>query len=536
MFVRGSVRCVSSVFPNFAGHPSLVQLGIRNPRVYRNLSVAELYEAALDSSLDHAIPYKMTSTGALAAYPGPPPPRPPGHKRIVSEASSENDVWWGPSNIPISTHSYDMNLSRCMDFMNYHPQLFVVDGFTGWHPSYRLPVRVICTEVHHALFATIMLIKPQPDEWETHFSKSPYLHIFQAGRYPANSLTTGVTTSATLDIHLGDRTLLIMGVQQIDEMKKALFSALHYFLPKRRLLPLHASATVGEMGDVTLMFGLSGSGKTVLSHRTTRRLICDDENCWGNDGIFSLEGGCLVGITRNNLRDVPSVALFGGLLENPVLDSDNNVEYADHSTVSYPVTFLPSAQIPCFGAHPKNLIMLVRDTFGVLPPVSKLTSNQALYHFIAGYNGTWANGKASADFSACFGTPFLVESPVMYADMLSTRISKHNTKCWLINSGWTGGAFGKGHRMTVDTTNRILNAIHSGQLNSAPTEKLDIFGLDFPVDVPGLNPDLQTPWKSWENVEEYKKSLQALAMEFKKQTRRYEDLTAEDVKAAGPKL
>lgn len=536
MFSRGSIRWVSRVLPNFTGHRSLLEMGIKNPTVYRNLSAAELYEIALDTSLGHSLPYQVASTGALSFCPGPPPPRPPGHKRIVSEPSCENDVWWGPANIPISTHSYDMNLSRTLDFMNYNQQLFVVDGFAGWHPVYKTPVRVICTEVHHALFASIMLIKPREEELDKYFSRSPYLHVLQAGRYPANSLTTGVDTPASLDIHLGDRTLLIMGVQQVDEMKKALFSALHYLLPKKRLLPLHASATMGEIGDVTLMFGLSGSGKTVLSHRTTRKLISDDENCWGNDGIFSLEGGCCVGITRNNLRDVPSVALFGGLLENSVLNSDREVEFAANSTVTYPVSFLKNAHLPCLGAHPKNLVLLVRDTYGVLPPVSKLSPSQALYHFIAGYNGAIESGKAKAEFSACFGKPFLVQSPVMYLDMLSERITKHGTKCWLINSGWTGGSYGSGHRMSVDTTHSILKAIHSGGLDQAPTSKLNIFGLDFPTEIPGLDPKLQTPWLSWPSQDEYEKSLRTLATEFKRNTRRYEDLMAEEVKAAGPQL
>lgn len=528
---------MSSVLPNFAGHPSLVQMGIRNSTVYRNLSPAELYEIALNDSLEHALPYQLANTGALAFCPGPPPPRPPGHKRIVSEPSCENDVWWGPANIPLSTHSYDMNLSRTLDFMNINHQLFVVDGFAGWHPVHKSPVRVVCTEAHHALFASIMLLKPKPEELDKYFSRSPYLHVLQAGRYPANSLTTGVDTPASLDIHLGDRTLVILGIQQVDEMKKALFSALHYLLPKKGLLPLHASATMGDSEDVTLMFGLSGSGKTVLSHRNnTRKLISDDENCWGNDGIFSLEGGCCVEVTRNNLRDVPSVALFGGLLENPSLNSDGGVDYADHCTVTYPISFLKNAQVPCLGAHPKNIVLLVRDTYGVLPPVSKLSPTQALYHFIAGYNGTTEGAKAKADFSACFGKPFLVQSPVMYADMLAERINKHHPKCWLINSGWAGGAYGQGHRMSVDTTLSILKAIHSGGLEHTPTSKLDLFGLDFPTEVPGLDPKMQTPWLSWSSRDDYNKSLRTLATEFKRSTRKYEDLTTEEVKAAGPQL
>lgn len=531
---------------------NLSHFGIRNRNIARNLSVAELYEIAAThiQPADHDTrPTVIGSTGAMCAYSGRKTGRTPKEKRIVKDHTTDKEIWWGDVNIPLEPESFKFLEERAIAYLNSRPRLYIVDGFAGWDPLYRIKVRVICTRAYHALFMRNMLIVPTPEEIAKDFSEEIDYHIFNAGEFPATTKIKGVTSDTSVSLNFSERKVVILGSQYAGEMKKGVFTIMHYLMPKRGILSLHASANEGENGDVTLLFGLSGTGKTTLSADPKRKLIGDDEHCWSPTGVFNIEGGCyakVIGLKKEKEPEIYNAIRFGSVLENVEFYDyhTREVNYYDTSItentrVSYPLEFIPGAKIPAIGNHPKNIIFLTCDAFGVLPPVSKLTHEQAMYHFISGYTAKVAGTEVGIKepqmtFSACFGEAFLPLHPVQYAEMLAEKMKKHSAHAWLINTGWSGGKYGVGKRMDLKVTRAIIDAIHSGELEKVPTQQLEVFGLHVPTSCPGVDSDVLLPINTWQNKDEYNATLKYLGMNFIKNFTKYQDKASAEIVAAGP--
>lgn len=523
---------------------SLADLGITSKSIVRNPSVAVLYELGLQYEVGTSI----TSTGALAAYSGEKTGRSPSDKRITDEETTRSDIWWGPVNTKLGEHSFMVNRERAIDYLNTRQRIFVIDGYAGWDPAHRIKVRVICARAYHALFMRNMLIRPTAQELESY--GTPDFVIINAGQFPANRYTEGMTSRTSIDLNFKRREFVILGTEYAGEMKKGVFTIMHYLMPKAGVLSLHSSANEGEEGDVTLFFGLSGTGKTTLSADPKRRLIGDDEHCWSETGVFNIEGGCYAkcdNLSREKEPEIFDAVRFGSILENVVYDpSTRVVKYEDLSITentrcSYPIEYIPNAKIPCLGGHPKNIVFLTCDGFGVLPPVSKLTTAQAMYHFISGYTskmpGTEQGVKEpTTTFSACFGQPFLVLHPVTYAKMLAERLEKHQANVYLVNTGWTGGKYRIGKRMPIKVSRAILDAIHSGELASTEYETQPIFNLRIPKHVTGVPDDILDPIKTWGSPTEFNQTLTNLAQRFNENFKTYHDLATPEVIAAGPQM
>jgi phosphoenolpyruvate carboxykinase (ATP) len=393
-----------------------------------------------------------------------------------------------------------------------------------------------------------MLIRPSAEELAG-FGEPDYV-IYNAGDATADPRTPGntSTTSVCLDFERGE--LVILGTQYAGEMKKGVFSVLHYLMPKRGVLSMHCSANEGLHGDVSLFFGLSGTGKTTLSADERRRLIGDDEHCWSDDGVFNIEGGCYakcVNLSQEKEPEIYHAIRFGSLLENVVVDPvTRGVDYADTSLTentraAYPIEFIPQVRIPCTGSHPKNIILLTCDAFGVLPPVSKLSPEQAMYHFVSGYTAKVAGTEMGvrepeATFSACFGAAFLVWHPTVYAQMLAERLRAHGAQAWLVNTGWSGGSYGTGSRIALAHTRAIIDAIHDGALDDCRTSDDPVFGLAVPESVPWVPQEILMPKNAWADPVACHRTAEKLARLFEQNFRQYESLASEETRAAGPRL
>lgn len=524
----------------------------RTPQIVYMPSVPELYELGLNHNFP-AVDAKMTvlcDTGALAAYSGEKCGRTPLDKRVVDEPGSSDKVWWGPVNIKLTEKSWKINYNRSLDYLNTRPRLYVLDGFAGWDPKYRLRVRVVSTRSYHCLFMNNMLIVPKEEELAEFHENDAEFYIWNAGEFPSNTLTEGMSSKTSVDVNMGEKQMVILGTQYAGEMKKGIFSVMHYLMPQRGVLSLHASCTEGLDGDTTLLFGLSGTGKTTLSADPKRKLIGDDEHCWSGDGVFNIEGGCYAkcnGLTAESEPDIYKCIRFGAVLENIVYDPLTravdffNISITENTRLSYPIQFMANAKIPCIGGHPKNIIFLTADAFGVLPPVSKLTPEQAMYHFISGYTAKVAGTEEGvkepqATFSACFGEAFLMLHPTQYADMLAQKMKDHTADAWLVNTGWSGGGYGVGKRMSLKYTRAIIDAIHSGELANTSTENMPIFNLAVPTSCSNVPSEILMPERTWKDKAAYNASVTNLAGMFKKSFTKYEDRATDAVKNAGPQL
>ena len=522
---------------------SLKSLGLDAQIVQRNLSPAALYEEALR----HEEGTSIADSGALIAYSGAKTGRSPKDKRVVKQPDSEDDVWWGPINIPIDERTFAINRSRAIDYLNTRPRLYVVDAFAGWDPAHRLKVRVICERPYHALFMWTMLIRPTPEE-SAAFGE-PDWTIFNAGQFPANPLTAGMTSRTSVDLNIGDREFVILGSGYAGEMKKGIFTVMNYLMPKKGHLSMHCSATCDQDGENTsVLFGLSGTGKTTLSADPRRQLVGDDEHVWTDTGVFNIEGGCYakaLDLSEENEPAIYHALRFGALLENVRFDpDDHHVDFADHSITqntrgAYPVEAIANARIPGVAGHPTDIIFLTCDAFGVLPPISKLTPEQAMYHFISGYTAKVAGTEMGvtepeATFSPCFGGPFLVWHPGKYAELLAEKMRRHRTNVWLVNTGWAGGAYGTGSRIKLKYTRAIVDAIHSGKLVDAPTQPDPVFGVHVVTDVAEVPSELLIPKQTWADAEAFDASANKLAALFNANFKQFEDGVSDAVKAAGP--
>ncbi len=522
----------------------LSQYGISVDDIRRNLSPANLYQEAILTEKSTVI----AESGALIAYSGDKTGRSPKDKRVVREPGSENDIWWGTVNMPIDEPTFQVNRERAIDYLNTRDRLYVVDAFAGWDEEYRARVRVICTRPYHALFMHTMLIRPTREELDE-FGE-PDAVIFNAGQFPANRHTTGMTSKTSVDVSLATREMVILGTEYAGEMKKGVFTLMNYLMPKQEVLSMHCSATADqETGRSSILFGLSGTGKTTLSADPKRNLIGDDEHCWSDNGIFNIEGGCYakaIDLTSEAEPDIFQALRFGAVLENVVYDSDHQVDFSDDSITqntrgAYPIEFIRNAKIPCVAGHPTDVIFLTCDAFGVLPPVSRLTPEQAMYHFISGYTAKVAGTEMGvtepqATFSPCFGGPFLAWHPGKYAELLASRIKQHNSRVWLVNTGWSGGAFGTGSRMKLSITRSIIDAIHSGGLSDAPVQADPIFGFDVVTKCEGVPDDALVPQNTWSDQGAFQETATKLAQLFADNFKKYESGVDEAVRAAGPKV
>jgi phosphoenolpyruvate carboxykinase (ATP) len=522
------------------GTLALKKHGLNVAEVHHNLPASSLYEHAIRYEKDA----RIAENGALVAYSGVKTGRSPKDKRLVRHAESENDVWWGPVNIPCDASTFAVNRQRAIDYLNTRERLYCVDGFAGWDPKYRIKVRVICSLPYHALFMHTMLIRPTKDEMGN-FGE-PDFTIYNAGSFPANRLTTGMASTTSVDLSLEDRELVILGTEYAGEMKKGVFTAVNYFAPKRGILSMHCSATAHKQtGNSSLLFGLSGTGKTTLSADPKRHLIGDDEHCWSDDGIFNIEGGCYakaINLTPENEPDIFQALRFGAVMENVVLEEDRNVDFTDTSITentrgAYPIEFIRSAKIPCVAGHPTDVIFLTCDAFGVLPPVSALSPAHAMYHFISGYTAKVAGTEIGVTepegtFSPCFGGPFLVWHPNKYAELLAAKMKRHKARVWLVNTGWTGGAYGVGKRISLKYTRAIIDAIHDGALGRARIERHPVFGFDVVIECPGVPADILLPRDAWNDKTAYDATATRLASLFRDNFRKYESSVSEEIKAA----
>jgi phosphoenolpyruvate carboxykinase (ATP) len=510
--------------------------------VHRNLPPSSLYEHAIRYEKDASI----AENGALVAYSGVKTGRSPKDKRIVRRPESEENIWWGAVNIPCEPSTFAINRQRAIDYLNTRERLYCFDGFAGWDPTYRIRVRVICSRPYHALFMHTMLIRPTSKELAA-FGE-PDICIYNAGAFPANRLTTGMGSTTSIDLSLEDRELVILGTEYAGEMKKGVFTVANYFAPRRGILSMHCSATADpQTGRSSLLFGLSGTGKTTLSADPKRLLIGDDEHCWSDEGIFNIEGGCYakaINLTPEKEPDIFQALRFGAVLENVVLEGDRTVDYADTSITentrgAYPIEFIRSAKIPCVAGHPSDIIFLTCDAFGVLPPVSSLSPAHAMYHFISGYTAKVAGTEVGvtepqATFSPCFGGPFLVWHPSKYAELLAAKMRQHGARVWLVNTGWSGGAYGTGARISLSHTRAIIDAIHEGVLVTSKTERDPVFGFDVVTECPGVPARMLTPRTVWPDASRYDAAAAKLAGLFRNNFRAYESGIAPDIRAAGP--
>ncbi|KAI6121286.1 phosphoenolpyruvate carboxykinase-domain-containing protein [Pisolithus sp. B1] len=487
----------------------------------RNASPAQLYEDAIKN--EGAV---ISSSGALINFSGKKTGRSPKDKRIVYEETSKDDIWWGSVNIKMDEHTFEINRERAIDYLNTR------DNF--WDPKYRIKVRVICARAYHALFMNNMLIRPTEEELAS-FGEPDFI-IYNAGQFPANRFTKGMSSTTSVEINFKRMEMVILGTEYAGEMKKGVFSVMHYLQPvKFGQLSLHSSANVGmDKGDVTLFFGLSGTGKTTLSADPRRLLIGDDEHVWSDNGVFNIEGGCYakcVNLSREKEPEIYDAIRFGSILENVVYNpltrkpDYDDVSITENTRCAYPIEYIPNAKIPCIvERQPSNIIMLTCDAFGVLPPISKLSPEQASYHFLAGYTSKTPGTEDGVlepipTFSTCYSAPFIVLHPSRYADMLAERMAKYNVSCWLLSY-----------------TRRIVDAIHSGELLDAEYETFDVFGLQIPTKIEGVPRELLNPKLAWADKDAFEREVRKLGSMFQKAFKLYEGDVRENVRLAGPTL
>jgi ATP-dependent phosphoenolpyruvate carboxykinase len=504
----------------------LNSVGIESNNVLYNPSVAILYEHALKFEQDTAI----SSTGALICNSGKKTGRSPKDKRIVREDTSEKDIWWGPVNIPIDTPQYIVNRTNAINYLNTEPHIYIVDGYAGWNDTFRLKIRVICSRAYHALFMKNMLIKLTDDDINE--CVDPDFTIFNAGKFPAN---TSSGTLIGLNFKFGE--MIILGTEYAGEMKKGIFSVMHYHLPKKGVLSLHSSANESQNGEVCIFFGLSGTGKTTLSADSDKFLIGDDEHAWYSNGIFNIEGGCYakcIDLTAEKEPEIFNAIKFGSVLENVVYDNDTHeVDYNDstlteNTRCSYPLEFIENSKPYASGTHPKNIIMLCCDCFGIFPAVAKLTPEQALKMFVSGYTARVSGTEVgvtepTAVFSACFGDAFLIHHPLKYAGMLKEMIEKNNCQSWIVNTGWGNqGGYGVGPRIKLKYTRAIIDAIHNDELIHANTTIWEPFNFEIPISCNNVPNDILNP--VWTDINAYNKQLQYLVSMFNKNFEQYGDM------------
>jgi len=483
----------------------------------------------------------VTTTGQ---YTG----RAPNDRFVVKEPSTEDKIWWGKINRPVEPEVYEDLRARVVSYLQ-NRELFVQDCYSGADPEHRVPLRVVNENAWQNLFARNMFI--QEHDGEKLANHIPEYTILHAPGHTVEGERSGVNSEAFVVVHLGRKEVIIGGTQYAGEIKKSMFSIMNFLLPQKGILPMHCSANYGESeDDAALFFGLSGTGKTTLSADSSRTLIGDDEHGWSDNGIFNMEGGCYAKVIRLSPEGEPEIhqctRMFGTIMENVVIDSNRRAdldssEFTENTRASYPIPHIPNATRRGMGGQPKNVVFLTADAFGVLPPVSKLTPAQAMYHFMSGYTAKVAGTERGVtepqpNFSACFGAPFLPLHPTVYAELLGQKLAEGGADTWLVNTGWSGGAFGVGSRMKLEYTRAMVRAILDGTLASASTTEDPFFGIHVPDSCPGVPTEILKPRNTWEDKDGYDAQATKLAGMFAENFKQYADNASDEVKAAGPKV
>ncbi len=509
-------------------------------RVHRNLPPAKLVELALERGEG-----TLAANGALVARTGERTGRSPNDRFVVEERWAKKHVCWGSVNKPISLEIFDALLKRAVDHLKERER-FVFEGFAGADAKYRMQLRVIAEKAWHALFATTLFIRPTAEEGAR---LSPEFTVIDAPDLKLDPLDYGIHSGTFVGISFERKIILIIGTGYGGEIKKSIFSVMNGLLPERDVFPMHCSANIGGDGDVALFFGLSGTGKTTLSADSARRLIGDDEHGWSDHGVFNFEGGCyakVINLSKEAEPQIWNAIRFGSLIENVIVDQVTRTpDYGadtitENTRATYPVEHIPGCVIPGVGGHPKNIVFLTCDAFGVLPPIAKLTPDMAMYHFLSGYTAKLAGTEVGitepqATFSTCFGAPFMPLHPTVYAKMLGERMSRHGSECWLVNSGWSGGANGEGSRMKISITRALLAAAFSGQLSSVNFEPDPIFNVLVPAACPGVPSEVLVPRNTWRDKSAYDRTATHLANLFQKNFAQYAEHAGEKITSSGPR-
>ncbi|MFN8571050.1 MAG: phosphoenolpyruvate carboxykinase (ATP) [Gemmatimonadaceae bacterium] len=509
-------------------------------RVHWNLVAPELVQHAIARGEG-----TLADMGPFVAVTAPHTGRSPNDKFVVREASTEADVDWGKVNQPIGEDKFELLLADVRSYLSGLHDLFVQDLYCGADASHRLSVRYVTPNAWHANFVRNMFIRPELSELPTF---NPNFTVLHAPEFQANPERHGTRTGTFIVLHLAKRMVLIGGTRYAGELKKAMFTVMNYLMPKTGVLSMHCSANIGADGDVALFFGLSGTGKTTLSADPERSLIGDDEHGWSRDGVFNYEGGCyakVINLSREQEPDIfATTQMFGTVLENVVLDHQRKVKFDDQSITentraSYPLHYIRNHVPSGRGGHPQQVVFLTADAFGVLPPIAKLTREQAMYYFMSGYTAKVAGTERGvtepqATFSSCFGAVFLVWHPTKYAEMLGTLIDQHGSNVWLVNTGWSGGAYGVGSRMKIAHTRAMVRAALGGRLEKTPMVTDPVFGLHIPTDVPGVPADVLNPRKTWRDGAAYDAQAAKLAEMFRKNFEKF-GTVSDAIRQAGPK-
>jgi phosphoenolpyruvate carboxykinase (ATP) len=509
-------------------------------RVYWNLNTPELYEEIARRSEG-----VFSNHGAMIVDTGEHTGRAAKDKAIVREAGSDDKVFWGDVNKDFSQDKFNALKERMMAHAKGR-ELFVQDTFVGADPKYRLPIRVVNELAWHSLFARTMFIS---DADATEPNK-PEFTIINFPSFQADPQRDGTRSPTFILMDFSQRLVLIGGTSYAGETKKSAFTIMNYLLPQRGVMSMHCSANIGAEGDVAIFFGLSGTGKTTLSADPERRLIGDDEHGWSDDGVFNFEGGCYAKVIKLSAEAEPDIyrttKMFGTILENVVYDPTSreidldDARKTENTRASYPLTSINNIVPEGRAGNPRNIIMLTADAFGVLPPVARLSPEQAMYHFLSGYTAKVAGTEKGikepeATFSTCFGAPFMVLHPGVYADLLGKQMARHNAACWLINTGWSGGPYGVGNRMKISYTRAMIRAILDGSLAQTETQPDPIFGVNVPVSCPDVPSEVLQPRNTWKDKEAYDRQAADLARRFNENFRKYEAGVSEAVRAVAPK-
>jgi len=523
----------------------LVNHGLRYlDHVYWNLPTEALYEEAIFRGEAH-----LSNGGALILNTGKWTARAANDKYIVREDTTEDKIWWGIYNRPMTPDKFSGLLQRVQAFLQGE-ELFVQDCYVGADPTYQMPIRIITESAWQSLFARNMFIPLRTQEEYKHHI--PEFTVLALPSFKCDPTVDGTATETAIVINFAQRLAIVANTSYGGEIKKSIFTIMNFLMPLQNVMAMHCSANVGKGGDVALFFGLSGTGKTTLSADPRRKLIGDDEHGWSDESVFNFEGGCYAKVIRLSAEHEPEIYgcthKFGTILENVVYDlTTRRIDLDDDRTTentraSYPLDFIPNALAEKMTpTHPKNVIFLTCDASGVLPPIARLDMNQAMYHFISGYTSKIAGTEMGLGiepeitFSACFGGPFMVHHPFYYADLLRQKMGKFGARCWLVNTGWVGGKFGVGKRISIRHTRNMLNAVLDGKLEQVQFRKDKLFGFEVPVTCPDVPEDVLDPANAWGNKKEYWGKYDALASRYIENFKLFEDGCSQEVMFAGPK-
>jgi phosphoenolpyruvate carboxykinase (ATP) len=511
-------------------------------KIHWNLTPPLLYEEVIQRR-----EAMLAESGPLVVYTGKSTGRSPNDKFFVSEPSSRDRVWWGKSNKSFPQDKFESLKGRILEYFS-QKELFVQDCYGGADPAYRFPARIITDTAWGSLFAYNMFLHAAnvpPQEFAPEFT------VLVASGFETEPEIDGTRSDVVVAIHLGQKLAIIAGTRYAGEIKKTVFTVLNYLFPLQEIFPMHCAANIGVEGDTALFFGLSGTGKTTLSADPNRRLIGDDEHGWSDNGVFNFEGGCYAKVIRLSAEDEPQIFAmtrrFGTILENVVINpatreidlSDDTI--TENTRASYLLSELENFEPSGMGYHPKNIIFLTADAFGVLPPISRLTPEQAMYHFLSGYTAKVAGTEKGikepqATFSTCFGGPFMVHHPMVYARLLGEKTRKHQSQCWLVNTGWTGGAYGTGKRIKIAYTRAMVDVLLSGQLDNVAFEPDPVFGVMIPQVCPGVPEQVLNPRCTWKDTAAYDEQARKLAGMFAANFAQFADAVPPEVLAVGPRL